>query len=87
MGNAKTIIVTGASQGIGAEVVKAFMERGYNIVATSRKISSAGIFKNSTQLQLVDGDVGRAQRPLDESPAWHWIASEASMRLQTLRES
>jgi NAD(P)-dependent dehydrogenase (short-subunit alcohol dehydrogenase family) len=29
MGRKKTIIVTGASQGIGAAVVHAFMDRGY----------------------------------------------------------
>jgi NAD(P)-dependent dehydrogenase (short-subunit alcohol dehydrogenase family) len=61
MNKTKTIIVTGASQGIGAEVVRAFMERGYNIVATSRKISSAGTFQNSDQLRLVDGDIGQLE--------------------------
>ncbi|MGO7203748.1 SDR family NAD(P)-dependent oxidoreductase, partial [Rhizobium ruizarguesonis] len=30
----KTVIVTGASQGIGAGLVNAFIERGYNVVAT-----------------------------------------------------
>ena len=34
----KTIIVTGASQGIGAGVVQSFLGRGYNVVASSRKI-------------------------------------------------
>jgi NAD(P)-dependent dehydrogenase (short-subunit alcohol dehydrogenase family) len=32
----KTAIVTGASQGIGAGVVKAFVERDFNVVANSR---------------------------------------------------
>jgi NAD(P)-dependent dehydrogenase (short-subunit alcohol dehydrogenase family) len=32
----KTVIVTGASQGIGAGVVRAFLARGYNVVGTSR---------------------------------------------------
>ena len=40
----KTVIVTGASQGIGAAVVKAFLDRGYNVVATSRSASKAGFF-------------------------------------------
>jgi len=31
----KTAIVTGASQGIGAGIVKAFVERGFNVVANS----------------------------------------------------
>jgi NAD(P)-dependent dehydrogenase (short-subunit alcohol dehydrogenase family) len=30
----KTVIVTGASQGLGAAVVRAFLERGYNVVGT-----------------------------------------------------
>jgi NAD(P)-dependent dehydrogenase (short-subunit alcohol dehydrogenase family) len=58
MSKAKTVIVTGASQGIGAEVVRAFLDRGYNIVASSRNISSAGAFRKSSQLQIVDGDIG-----------------------------
>ena len=38
--NRKTVIVTGASQGIGAAVVRAFLERGYNVVGTSRNATS-----------------------------------------------
>jgi len=34
----KTVIVTGASQGIGAGLVKAFLDRRYNVVATSRSL-------------------------------------------------
>lgn len=34
----KVAIVTGASQGIGAELVKAYRERGYRVVATARSI-------------------------------------------------
>jgi NAD(P)-dependent dehydrogenase (short-subunit alcohol dehydrogenase family) len=34
----KVAIVTGASQGIGAELVKAFRERNYRVVANSRSI-------------------------------------------------
>jgi short-subunit dehydrogenase len=34
--NQKLAIVTGASQGIGAAVVRAFLDRGYNVVGTSR---------------------------------------------------
>src|SRR5262245_58627166 len=33
MSATKTVIVTGASQGIGAGLVKAFLERGYQVVA------------------------------------------------------
>jgi NAD(P)-dependent dehydrogenase (short-subunit alcohol dehydrogenase family) len=59
MGNKrKTVIVTGASQGIGAGVVKAFLDRGYNVVANSRNITKSGAFTESAQLALVDGNIG-----------------------------
>ena len=59
MASKKTVIVTGASQGIGAAVVHAFLDRGYNVVATSRSVSKAG-FAPSPNLALVDGDIGQA---------------------------
>lgn len=57
----KTVIVTGASQGIGAGLVNAFVERGYNVVATSRQVSKSNAFRASSQLALVDGDIGDHQ--------------------------
>ena len=59
MESKKTVIITGASQGIGATVVHAFLDRGYNVVATSRSVSRAG-FATSPNLALVDGDIGQA---------------------------
>jgi NAD(P)-dependent dehydrogenase (short-subunit alcohol dehydrogenase family) len=56
----KTVVVTGASQGIGAAIVQAFLERGYNVVATSRSISKAG-YARSPNLALVDGDISREE--------------------------
>jgi NAD(P)-dependent dehydrogenase (short-subunit alcohol dehydrogenase family) len=58
MASKKTVIVTGASQGIGAAVVRAFLDRGYNVVAISRSVSEAG-FASSPNLALVDGDIGQ----------------------------
>jgi NAD(P)-dependent dehydrogenase (short-subunit alcohol dehydrogenase family) len=58
MASKKTVIVTGASQGIGAAVAQAFLDRGYNVVATSRSVSKAG-FAPSPYLALVDGDIGQ----------------------------
>jgi len=55
----KTIIVTGASQGIGAAVANLFLERGYNVVANSRKISQKNELQRSDNLALVDGDIGQ----------------------------
>jgi NAD(P)-dependent dehydrogenase (short-subunit alcohol dehydrogenase family) len=56
-GERKTAIVTGGSQGIGAGLVKGFLERGYNVVANSRKIAKSGAFEASDELALVDGNI------------------------------
>ncbi len=53
----KTMIVTGASQGIGAGATKAFLARGYHVLANSREITKAG-FPQSEGLALVDGNIG-----------------------------
>ena len=55
----KTMIVTGASQGIGAGVTNAFIERGYNVVANSRNITNSALVP-SERLALVDGNIGEA---------------------------
>jgi NAD(P)-dependent dehydrogenase (short-subunit alcohol dehydrogenase family) len=57
----RTAIVTGASQGIGAAVVKTFLARGYSVVANSRDITKSGAFEPSDRLALVDGDIGKAE--------------------------
>jgi NAD(P)-dependent dehydrogenase (short-subunit alcohol dehydrogenase family) len=56
----KTMIVTGGSQGIGAGCVTAFLERGYNVVATSRTITTSGAFEPAESLALVDGNIAEA---------------------------
>src|SRR6266581_883619 len=56
----KTVIVTGASQGIGAAVTNLFLDRGYNVVGNSRNISSKSELHSSDKLALVDGDIGLA---------------------------
>jgi NAD(P)-dependent dehydrogenase (short-subunit alcohol dehydrogenase family) len=54
----KTAIVTGASQGIGAGIVKAFVERGFNVVANSQKVSQSTEVAASDRVALVEGDIG-----------------------------
>ena len=60
MATQKTIIVTGASQGIGAGLVEAFLDRGYNVVANSRNITSSERFRPTDRLALVDGNIGES---------------------------
>src|SRR5215467_2155338 len=57
-GSLKTAIVTGASQGIGAGIVKGFVERGFNVVASSRKMAQSTEVAASNKIALVDGDIG-----------------------------
>src|SRR5258705_3565116 len=54
----KTAIVTGASQGIGAGLVKAFVERGFNVVANSRKVTQSTEVAATDHVALVDGHIG-----------------------------
>ena len=56
----KTAVVTGASQGIGAGVVRAFVERGFNVVANSRKVTQSTEVAASDHDALVDGDIGES---------------------------
>ena len=54
MSNETTVaIVTGASQGIGAGLVKAYRDRGYRVVATSRSIKPT----NDQDVGAVAGDI------------------------------
>jgi NAD(P)-dependent dehydrogenase (short-subunit alcohol dehydrogenase family) len=56
----KTVIVTGGSQGIGSGAVQAFLDRDYNVVATSRNVTTSKDLPSSPKLALVDGDIGEA---------------------------
>src|SRR6476646_8578839 len=56
---AKTVIVTGASQGIGAGIVRAFLARGYNVVGTARNATKSKELSASDHLALIDGDIGQ----------------------------
>jgi short-subunit dehydrogenase len=64
----KVAIVTGASQGIGAEIVKAYRKLGYRVLATSRSIKPS----DDAEVITVAGDIGdraTAQRIVAEALA------------------
>jgi NAD(P)-dependent dehydrogenase (short-subunit alcohol dehydrogenase family) len=60
-GNRKTVVVTGASQGIGAGVVQAFLARGYDVVGTARSATKSKKLRASEHLALIDGDIGQIE--------------------------
>jgi NAD(P)-dependent dehydrogenase (short-subunit alcohol dehydrogenase family) len=53
----KTMIVTGAARGIGAAVAKAFIARGYYVVANSLDFTNSALAPDE-KLVLVDGNIG-----------------------------
>src|SRR5205807_2851182 len=55
----KTVIVTGASQDIGARIVRALLARGYNVVGTARNATKSSELSASHHLALIDGDIGQ----------------------------
>lgn len=57
----KTVIVTGASSGIGFALAQAYLERGYNVVGNARTLerlqSAADKLGNPANFLLVPGDI------------------------------
>jgi NAD(P)-dependent dehydrogenase (short-subunit alcohol dehydrogenase family) len=49
----KVAVITGASRGIGAALVKAYHDRNYRVVATSRSIKPS----NNDEILIVPGDI------------------------------
>jgi len=60
----KTVIVTGASSGIGFAVAQAYLQRGYNVVGNARTIErlkeAADKLGNPANFVLVPGDISKA---------------------------
>src|SRR5882724_7799963 len=49
----KVAVITGASQGIGAALVKAYRDRNYRVVATARSVKPS----NDADILVVAGDI------------------------------
>jgi NAD(P)-dependent dehydrogenase (short-subunit alcohol dehydrogenase family) len=64
----KVAVITGASQGIGAALVKAYRDRDYRVVATSRSVKPS----SDADVLVVPGDIGErktADRVISEGLA------------------
>jgi NAD(P)-dependent dehydrogenase (short-subunit alcohol dehydrogenase family) len=53
----KVVIITGASRGIGAELLKTYREDGYRIVATARSIGKS----DDPSILMVEGDIAHPE--------------------------
>ncbi len=61
----KVAVITGASQGIGAALVKAYRDRDYRVIATARSIKPS----NDADILTVPGDIAdrkTAERAISE---------------------
>ncbi|WP_460423897.1 SDR family NAD(P)-dependent oxidoreductase [Pseudomonas sp. ZL2] len=65
MHTAKTVIVTGASSGLGFAIAKGYLERGDNVVGNARTLArlqeAAAKLGNPANLLLVEGDIAQPQ--------------------------
>lgn len=65
MTDSKTVIVTGASSGLGLAVAEAYLKRGYNVVGNARDIGrlkeAAASVGDPDNFLLVPGDIGKPE--------------------------
>lgn len=63
--NKKTVLITGASSGIGLDIARGFLERGSNIVMNARngeKLASASrSLGDESRIAIVAGDIGNQE--------------------------
>jgi NAD(P)-dependent dehydrogenase (short-subunit alcohol dehydrogenase family) len=63
--SAKTVVVTGASSGIGLALAKAYLEEGFNVAGNARKRERLEVARRELgspeNLLLVEGDIGQPE--------------------------
>ncbi len=63
--NIDTVLITGASSGLGFEIAKAFLGRGSNVVlnaSNDKRLQEAAIkLNNASKIALVTGDIGHKE--------------------------
>ena len=75
----KVAVITGASQGIGAALVKAYRDRNYRVVATARSIKPS----NDDDVLNVAGDIADPRDRRARDRRRRWPGSAASIRWST----
>src|SRR5882757_348391 len=62
MASARTVIITGASSGIGLAIAEAYLKRGDNVVGNARTLArlqeAAASIGDPSSFLLVEGDIG-----------------------------
>ena len=73
----KTVIVTGASSGLGFAIARAYLERGYNVVGNARtqaRLEDAAAKRgNPHNFLAVAGDIARPETASRLTPAQKWL--------------
>ena len=63
--NLNTVLITGASSGIGLDVARGFLEKGSNVVMNARNseklAAAAQALGHENQIALVPGDIGNRE--------------------------
>ena len=60
--NIKTVLITGASSGIGLDIARGFLEKGSNVVMNARNseklAAAAQALGDESRIAVVPGDIG-----------------------------
>ena len=84
----QTILVTGASSGIGKASATLFADRGWNVVATMRNTDDGAAFAGRDNVLVTALDLLDSERSLLNFELAYWRAArdyrQAAARLETL---
>jgi NAD(P)-dependent dehydrogenase (short-subunit alcohol dehydrogenase family) len=87
LGTVRSVLITGAAAGFGRELVRAYLERGWLVVATMRRLEerrgsfSEELARHGDRLRLLELDV---TSETDRRAASEWVARELGGRLDAL---
>jgi NAD(P)-dependent dehydrogenase (short-subunit alcohol dehydrogenase family) len=73
----RVVVITGASQGIGASLVPAYRKLGYAVLGTSRTIRPPS---DDPMIATVQGDIATADTAATSRPRWSSTPTSKSRR-------